>query len=443
MKNIIPLALPLLLLAYSAKLHAQCNTTPCSIPMPSVNAADACVNASPSALDCYYGETTSDAPISFPPFWCSAIHNNHWFAFVADAPIASFDIACYGCAVGNGIQAAVLSTADCVNFTFESPCIGNIPSGTQTTLTTFALVPGQTYYLCIDGSSGAQCEYSINATLPTVNGPDELCFPSTSTSVYTTTSMSTWTINPPSAGIILGNTIATSVTVSWQETGDVQVCAQSTQCPNAPVECLDVHIGNDVFVTENVDLCQGKNVECAGRTFTTAGTFPVPLETFDGCDSVVTCIVKLIPTVYTDQTVLLCQGESVTCAGEEFFNPGTYPVTFQSYTGCDSIVRCKVQLVPPVITPQQFITLCGPTEIQICENTVNASGIYQETCESWLGCDSIVNVNLAILEPEAVIDPPAVLDCTVNTTIPLTAINSAPPSGTNVLTFYSWTGPGI
>ncbi|MFZ4475758.1 MAG: hypothetical protein ACOYPR_11235, partial [Saprospiraceae bacterium] len=71
---------------------AQCSTTPCSTPVPSVDATQACILPSPSSLDCYYGATTPDLPISLPPYWCYGIHNNHWFAFIADSTEATFNI---------------------------------------------------------------------------------------------------------------------------------------------------------------------------------------------------------------------------------------------------------------------------------------------------------------------------------------------------------------
>jgi gliding motility-associated-like protein len=391
-------------------------------------------------LDCYYGATTPDPPQSFPPFWCTSIENNHFFAFTADANTASFTIATYGCASGGAIQAAVLATTDCQTFSFVSPCLGNIQSGSQQTLVASNLVPGNVYYLMIDGSAGAQCDYSINATLPLVNGPNDFCIPA-APATYTTTSPSVWTINPPSAGTFVGPSTGLTATVNWVEVGNHQICAQSTQCPNAPVECIDVEVGQNVTTTEQVDLCQGKTVECAGRVFTAPGSFPVPLDGFNGCDSIVTCVVTLIPTVFSNQTVLLCPGQSVMCAEEEFFNPGVFPVTFTRDNGCDSIVRCTVQQIPPIISPLKFITLCGPAEYQICDAVYNESGFYQEVCESYQGCDSTVLIDLAILEPEAIIAPPDTLDCTVNTTIILDG--SASPLNTSIggITYYFWTGP--
>ena len=179
-----------LFLFWNNQISGQCN----------FNAQDACVSPSPAALNCYFGATTDDAPESWPPSWCTTIHNNHWFAFTADAATAFFEFCTYGCASGNGIQAAVLSTADCINFQFVSPCLGDIPTGTCQSLTATNLVPGDIYYICVDGSGGALCDYSINGVNPTINGPTGgFCLPNTPTSTYTTNTVSSWTINPPPA----------------------------------------------------------------------------------------------------------------------------------------------------------------------------------------------------------------------------------------------------
>ncbi|MFN0037318.1 MAG: hypothetical protein ACKVUS_19840 [Saprospiraceae bacterium] len=434
----------LLLCLHNTDALAQCSGDQCFTPIPSVNAQNACVLPNPGALDCYFGATTFDIPESFPPSWCSAIHNNHWFAFTADATMATFDICTYGCAEGNGIQAAVFSTTDCINFQFVSGCLGNIPSGSCQALIASGLVPGEVYYICIDGSAGAICDYSINGVNPTINGPDDaVCLPSNLPGTYTTNTVSTWTINPPSAGNIQGNPVSTSVSIIWAEPGPAEVCAQSLLCPGAPNLCIPIFIGEDTQTSEMVDVCQNHTVECAGKTFTTGGTFPVTLPSYLGCDSVVNCIVHLIPTVMTTQHVTMCSGESTFCAGEEFFAPGTYPVTLEAFQGCDSVVNCVVSIVPTTNSPMKFVNLCGPAQHQVCDNFLSETGIYVELCTGFKGCDSIVNVDLAIMEPEAHIAPPLVLDCGANQIVTLNGTGSNVNMATGGSTLYTWSGPGI
>ncbi len=428
----------------SNQLLAQCNPAACDVPVPAVNAQEACALTSPAALDCYFGATTFDAPVSLPPSWCTSVENNHFFAFTATAATASFNICCFGCGVGTGIQAAVLSTTDCITFAFASGCLGGINSGTCAGLVANGLNIGEVYYLMIDGSAGSVCDYSINGVNPTITGPTApVCLPTNLLSVYNTNTISTWTINPPGAGNILGNPVAASASVQWLEPGNAEVCAQSTLCPDAPNLCIPIVIGEDTETIENVDVCQSYTVECAGQTFSTGGNFPVTLPSHLGCDSVVRCVVRVIPTVTTNESVRMCVGGSVSCAGEEFFNPGIYPIKLSTPQGCDSIVRCNVSIIPTYVSPMKQVTFCGPAEYTVCDDIYNSTGIITQICTGFLGCDSIVNVDLAILNPVASIAPPAVLDCGPNLIVTLNGSASTVNDVTGGQTLYNWSGPGI
>ncbi len=410
-RNILLSILPNLLLALvtNGSLKAQCNLSPCIVPIPSINAQDACVLPNPTALDCYFGATTPTAPVSFPPYWCTSIENNHFFAFTADAPTASFEICTYGCSSGNAIQAAVLTTVDCINFSFVSACLGNIPTGSCQTLIATQLGIGEVYYLMIDGSAGSLCDYAINGVNPTINGQvNGLCLPSASAKTYTTSTISSWSINPPSAGSIQGNPISTSVSILWAEPGPAQVCAMSLACPNAPNECLNVSIGENVQSTEMVELCQNHTVDCAGNTFSNPGNFTVTLPSYSGCDSMVTCMIHVIPTVTTTQTVKMCPGGSAICAGEEFFAPGNYPVTLPAWQGCDSIVHCLVNIVPNSVVDLDTIYVCQGSCFQLADSLYCNSGSYTHVFNSYLGCDSIILFDLVVipLNPPATIQAP-------------------------------------
>ncbi|MBC7775250.1 MAG: T9SS type A sorting domain-containing protein [Phycisphaerae bacterium] len=163
-----PTFLASLFLSFFWSNHAisQCNQNQCTVPTPSVDAQEACILPNPAALNCYNGATFISTPVSFPPAWCTTIENNHSFAFIADSNTVTFRVCTDGCGPGGAIQAAVLSTNDCINFTFVSPCLGNIVSGTCEDLVASGLIVGEVYYLMIDGSAGALCDYTINGANP-------------------------------------------------------------------------------------------------------------------------------------------------------------------------------------------------------------------------------------------------------------------------------------
>ena len=396
------LLLPLLLsLFVKDSLNAQCNPIPCTTPSPSVNAADACVLMDPSALDCYFGSTTYTVPVSFPPAWCTTIENNHFFAFYADAPNAVFEICTNGCSSGSGVQAAILSTVDCIDFQFESACLGNIPIGGCQSLMATGLIPGEIYYLMIDGIAGAICDYSINAGLQNFYGPTGICQPNSNMAMYTATSLSSWSVNPPSAGIIQGNPVGTSVNILWVEQGQAQVCAMSFTCPDAPTQCLNVSVGEDVHSTDTVKLCQNSTVECGGQTYSNPGNYTVFLPSFSGCDSIVNCIVQILPPINTTQSVQLCLGGSVFCGGEEFFSSGHYTVTLPAFQGCDSTVHCLVNIVPPSVVDLDTVYVCQGSCFQVGDSSYCNSGSYTQILNNSLGCDSTILFDLVVLSVDA------------------------------------------
>jgi len=244
---------------------------------------------------------------------------------------------------------------------------------------------------------------------------------------------------------MLINAAQTQATISWQEPGPAQICAQGINCPNAPVVCMDINIGEVVYTDEEAYVCQGKTTTCAGKTFAAPGNFPVVLKADSGCDSIVTCKIKLVPTVTTTEIYDLCQSPpgTISCAGQEFQTAGTFPVTLTTDLGCDSIVRCSIRLVPTYFSPYSFVNLCGPNEYKICDNILLESAIHSEVCSNYLGCDSIVNVNLAIMEPQAIIAPPEILDCDSNMVVTVIGSASPPNLVPGGITLYNWTGPGI
>jgi gliding motility-associated-like protein len=435
----------LLILLVCADLKAQCTSATCSVPVPAVNAQDACILPSPQALNCYYGGTTATIPVSFPPTWCSDINNNHWFAFTATSSLAFFTVTLTGCTSGNGIQVAVFSTTDCINFTPVSTCTPILPP-TAYTLIAPGLVPGQVYYLCVDGIAGSICDYTINGADPTIfiAGNPNICLPNDFSKKYATATVSTWSINPPSAGTIVGNPVSNSITVEWAEPGPAQVCAQNVTCPNAPLECIDIYVGGG-YVEEHVNLCEGSTVTCAGQSFSNPGLFYVGLNNGTGCDSTVLCVIHLVP-INTDtitETRSVCQGDSVQCAGQYFSTAGVYPVSLLSYTGCDSTVKCQINILPVVTSPVKVVNICGPAAYQLCDTTVTTSGLYTRTCTSSLGCDSIVQIDLAILQPNVTIPPPAALTCDPDSLVTLHLTGTILNLSNGGTTHFQWSGPGI
>jgi len=327
-----------------------------------------------------------------PPSWCTTVENNIFFAFTATSSSVSFDIAVSNCASGNGLQAAILSSPDCITFNFVSDCVGNINQGTSALLVNnVPLTPGEVYFIMIDGQAGAICDFSINGGLPSEPAGQSVCIGANPVGVYTNTANATWTIDPPTAGNFLGpfNGV-NNVSIEWTVPGVHEVCA--TTCPGSLPVCIQVTVGQVANVTVG-------------------------------------------PTI-------ICEGDLLSCGGSVYTQTGVYTNTLIGPDGCDSIVTCIVEAVPIQNMPPQFVAICEQDQFEICGVPYSSTGSFSETCTGYLGCDSIVNLELTILDPTVIIEPPIETGCGANWSAILSAANSNwidPPAVHTIL----WTGPGI
>ena len=147
--------------------------------------------------------------------------------------------------------------------------------------------------------------------------------------------------------------------------------------------------------------------------------------------------------VSVNETHRMCQGGSAICAGEEFFAPGNFPVTLTTLQGCDSVVNCNITIVPTYISQIKFVNLCFPSTYQVCNEMYSQTGFYATSCTGFLGCDSIVNTDLAVMRPIAQVAPPTPLDCEPNAIVTLNGTVSNLNTATGGVTLYEWIGPGI
>ncbi len=132
-------------------------------------------------LNGYTGTTSGFYQPSFPgdfeqgsDLFGGTIENNSWLTFTAAETTAEFDITVNNCSGGsNAIQLGVYSGIDCDNFSllssdYYTSSSATLCNNTTTTITVpdryssaLDLVPGDHYYLMVDGNAGSICDYAI------------------------------------------------------------------------------------------------------------------------------------------------------------------------------------------------------------------------------------------------------------------------------------------
>lgn len=306
----------------------------------------------------YCGNTISYTPNSWPALstaFCGSIENNSFIQFVANASTVSLNVWVTSSTSNLGIQVMIFSTPVCggpvTNHTCVSPVAPNTASSMPSTVTATGLIPGNTYYMMIDGYAGDQCNYviGVNSGIQ-VSGnisatSTNLCI---GNSVTLTASggngIYNWIPNPDLSTTSGITNIATPLT-QGPHTYSMTSISLNTSCPT---DTVDIVINAYLPPTPNAgvddSVCLGQVIQLSGTqtspansmnwTFNTAGISPTPNISFSPN------FASLTPNVITNQ-------------------PGLYKFILRETNSVCGIVRDTVKIL--VIKAQQTLTSVQPT----------------------------------------------------------------------------------
>ena len=156
------------------------------------------------------------------------------------------------------------------------------------------------------------------------------------------------------------------------------------------------------FVSDSI--CNGGSYTFGDQLLTTAGTYNATFtSTVTNCDSVVVLSLKLMGAKEYPDTVILCYGETYMFGNRELAATGNYKETFYA-DGCDSVVNLRLEVRPEYIDIKNVAICQGDTYTDDV-----FKGIKTNFCDTLMrksvdGCDSIVGLELVVIDGEEVID---------------------------------------
>ncbi len=145
----------------------------------------------------------------------------------------------------------------------------------------------------------------------------------------------------------------------------------------------------------NAAICEGEFYLAGGAARTISGVYRDTLTASNGCDSVVTTNLTVLPVPIASLNYEMCQGDSFFAAGEYQFAGGIYYDTMTASSGCDSIIVTNISVNPAHVVN---------TEVSICNGEThfaggalqNSTGIYFDTLANTFGCDSVIATDLTV-----------------------------------------------
>ena len=157
----------------------------------------------------------------------------------------------------------------------------------------------------------------------------------------------------------------------------------------------DCAVCNPVTVIQNPIICYGDSVFVGGNWQTGAGAFFDTLVAASGCDSIIASVLNILPSASSSQNFSICSGDSIFLSGSWHLNSGTFYDTLSAANGCDSIVTNTLGILPSFSSTQNF-SICFGDSVFLGSAWRNSTGFYYDSLTSVNGCDSIIESNLNV-----------------------------------------------
>ena len=181
--------------------------------------------------------------------------------------------------------------------------------------------------------------------------------------------------------------------VQPSQTG-VYVLNAFNQCGNTFSSFANVQVNSTYQQTITQTICFGDSYAFNGTNLTQSGTFVEQLQTITGCDSVTTLILSVLPENQTQLSASICLGDSYLFDGQSLTTSGTYTANYTSINGCDSLVELNLVVTDPNTIYSTSEVICPGSSYQWGNQTLTSVGTYQQTFVSQGGCDSVVVLTL-------------------------------------------------
>ncbi len=261
----------------------------------------------------------------------------------------------------------------------------------ETTLTEL-ICNGETYSL---GTSDYTTSGTYLATFTAANGCDSIVTLNLTVAPTPTTFID--------AAICTGGSYTVGTSVYNTAGIYTNVLTTALGCDSTVV--LDLEVTSFYETNLNIEICEGETYQVGNSVYSTTGVYQDMFISQDLCDSIVNLNLTVFPVPVTDLAPSICDGESYSVGTSTYTTTGTYQNVLTTVNGCDSIVNLALTVLNVPVT-NLTPAICDGESFQVGTSTYTTAGVYQNVLVAANGCDSIVNLNLTILNnPQTTLTP--------------------------------------
>ncbi len=158
---------------------------------------------------------------------------------------------------------------------------------------------------------------------------------------------------------------------------------------------LDLRIlGKDRFY-DTVQVCGQYMWPQTQKNYTASGVYHDTLQNQYGCDSIRSLDLTIVPNSSSRLRITSCDSFRSPSKSHLWTQTGVYYDTLNNYLGCDSSIQL-ILTVNQSSTSSDTITTCGSYIWPVNNKMYTNSGTHMDTIMNSLGCDSVAKVQLTV-----------------------------------------------
>jgi len=155
--------------------------------------------------------------------------------------------------------------------------------------------------------------------------------------------------------------------------------------------------------SDEITICEDETVDINGQILQVGDVTDVLFSNELGCDSIVTYTVLSANSLVSTDEIAICEDETIEINGQILQVGDVIDISFTNQFGCDSIVTYTA-LSANSNPINQSIQLCEGESIQIEGTTINAGDTVSIELSNQYGCDSLIIVTAGSLNPDFTIE---------------------------------------
>ena len=162
------------------------------------------------------------------------------------------------------------------------------------------------------------------------------------------------------------------------------------------ITSLLVVVEQPVLHYDEATLCEGETYNWDGMLLTEEGVFETSYPAL-GCDSVVFLTLTYAENIEADISTTICEGDTYSLYDLTADATGQYQALYSNPTGCDTLYNIDLIVLE---SSEYYIqeTICDGDTLRFLDIEESTSGLYPTTISNAVGCDSVITVELTVLE---------------------------------------------